>query len=183
MRPESLLRERARVRLEEVGVPDPGSMAEEEVREVLRELRLHELELEMQNQELRETQRELEESRDRLAGMGERYRSLYEFAPVGYLNLDVLGTIESANLRAGRMLRVPRAKRIGRKLSDYVDPADQDRWYFERRAVANGEGAGVLELSLERADGSRLAAELALFAEPAILCAAPQVIEIGDGTD
>ncbi|MEW8020360.1 MAG: hypothetical protein G8D58_06145, partial [gamma proteobacterium symbiont of Phacoides pectinatus] len=62
--------------LEEVEALLPG-----EVRSILHNLQVHQMELEMQNEELRYTQQVLSDSR-------EKYSRLFESAPVGYCNLD-----------------------------------------------------------------------------------------------
>ena len=49
--------------------------------DVIYELRVHQVELEMQNEELRDTQIKLEYSQH-------KYFDLYNFAPIGYLTLD-----------------------------------------------------------------------------------------------
>lgn len=100
-----------------------------------------------------------------LAASEARYRSLYEFAPAGYLTLEVDGTIAQANLGAARTLQVPRSELLGRNLSAFVAPADQDRWFMGRRQAAAGRDVPPLELALERSDGSRLHGELALAAD------------------
>ena len=60
--------------------------------EIIHELRVHQIELEMQNEELRRVQLELEESRDKRQGF-------YDFAPiVGYFTLTHTGVIADVNL-------------------------------------------------------------------------------------
>ncbi len=63
----------------------------EEARKVLHDLRVHHIELELQNEELRRAQAELEASRA-------RYFDLYDLAPVGYCMLSEKGLILEANL-------------------------------------------------------------------------------------
>jgi two-component system sensor histidine kinase UhpB len=124
-----------------------------EVRALVHELEIHKVELEIQNQQLTEAQLTLEESR-------ERYRRLYDLAPIGYLTLDPEGAIVEANLGASLLLSVPRSRLLGRKLSRFVAPRHQDRWHLERRALARGAKRRTLELELVLADGSALHTQL-----------------------
>src|SRR5262245_59180475 len=68
-----------------------------DVKAVLHELEVHQIELEMQNRELTEAQHQIELSRD-------RYVELYDSSPVGYLTLDAKGRIVDLNLCAARLL-------------------------------------------------------------------------------
>jgi c-di-GMP-related signal transduction protein len=82
------LRAAAEVRLASSQTPEASDRPSEEI---LHELRVHQIELEMQNEALRQVQQALEESRD-------RFVDLYEFAPVGYLTLTAHGMISEINL-------------------------------------------------------------------------------------
>jgi PAS domain S-box-containing protein len=77
------------------------------------ELEVHQIELQMQNDELRRVEGEL-------AASEERYRDLYEFAPVCYLSLDISGKILEANLAATHLLGTERANLVNRLFQQYL---------------------------------------------------------------
>ena len=121
--------------------------------ELLHELKVHQVELEMQNEVLRETQIALLESRD-------RYADLYEFAPVGYINLGTDGMIAAINLTATTLLGRARKELLRRAFMSLVVAADQDRWVLHFQEVKKGGGQGRIELTLQRGDGAVVQAQL-----------------------
>lgn len=147
------IRELAESKLAGRTVVDLEKLTPEEIRGFVQELEVHRVELEIQNQQLTEAQLAAEESKD-------RYRQLYESAPIGYLTLDPDGVIVAANLCASELLGLPRARLLGRKLSDFVAKEHQDAWHFVRRALTETRARRSLELSLLLDDGSTLEAQL-----------------------
>jgi len=103
-------------------------LSPEAARRALHELRVHQIELEMQNEELSRTQQELEASR-------ERYFDLYDLAPVGYFTLSEQGLILEANLTAAKLFGVARGVLVKQPLSRFILPEDQDIHYRHRKAL------------------------------------------------
>jgi PAS domain S-box-containing protein len=133
-----------------------GKMSPEAANQLLHELRVHQIELEIQNEELRRVQHNLEASRV-------RYFDLYNLAPVGYLTLSQQGIIIEANLTMANFLGVVRGALVQRPLSHFIFPEDQDSYYFHRKQLVKiGETGGtvVCELRMVRADGSLFWARL-----------------------
>jgi len=94
-----------------------------ETQAIIHELRVHQIELEMQNDELRIAHEELERVRS-------RFFSLYDLAPVGYCSISNDGNIFEANLTLCKMLGVNRGALIGKKISQFVVNDDQDIYYL-----------------------------------------------------
>jgi PAS domain S-box-containing protein len=115
--------------------------------ELLQELRVHQIELEMQNDELRRAHHRLEQLHDEYAG-------LYDFAPVGYLTLAQDGLITKANRTAAAMLGVERDLLPGMKLARFVARADQDAFYKFRHAAGVKGQHQTADFGFVRADGS-----------------------------
>jgi PAS domain S-box-containing protein len=104
------------------------TLSPEVARRALHELRVHQIELEMQNEELRRAQEELEVSRA-------RYFDLYDLAPVAYFTLSEEGLILEANLTAAKLLGVTRGALVKQHLSRFVLREDQDIYYLHRKAL------------------------------------------------
>jgi PAS domain S-box-containing protein len=117
------------------------NMSSDELRHVIEELKIHRIELEMQNQELLDTQEELEKSR-------QKYSDLYDFAPVGYMTLNPDGKIMEANLTATKIIDVPRASLIGTNIYRYFANQDRDSLYFHLRKIFKNHGKYTCEIRL-----------------------------------
>ncbi len=115
------LRRRAEARLidkrksRRVDAEVPTTVSETE--RLVQELQIHQIELEMQNEELTRARDEAEAER-------ERYLDLYDFAPVGYLTLDVNGVIRQMNLTGARLLGGERSRLLNRRFGPFVSEAD-----------------------------------------------------------
>lgn len=119
------------------------ALAPDEAAVVLHELRVHQIELEMQNEELRRAQTELEASRA-------RYFDLYDLAPVGYLTLSEQGLILEANLTAAGLLGVGRGALVRQRLTAFIVPEDQDTYFRHRRRLAETGATQVCEVRMLR---------------------------------
>lgn len=137
------LRRRAEEKLRTVDAPAPEELSLGEVRVMVHELRVHQIELEIQNEELRRAQLALEESRA-------RYFELYDLAPIGYVTLSPGGTIIEANLTAAALFGKDRADLVRQLLSRFVMPEDQDVYYHCRRELMRTGSPQVCELRMLR---------------------------------
>lgn len=127
--------------------PEPlGELSPMDARRVIHELRVHQIELELQNEELRRTQESLEASRS-------RYFDLYDLAPVSYFTVSEEGTILEVNLTGSRLLDVARTALVGRPLNLFILPEDQDSFYLATRQLVNTDREQALELRMNRSDG------------------------------
>src|SRR5438105_7556094 len=89
------------------------TVMQEQTTDFIKELQVHQLELEIQNRELREIQQQLARSRM-------RYADLYDFSPIGYASLDENGRIEEINITGGKLLGENPHKLIGRSFTEFI---------------------------------------------------------------
>ena len=97
----AVLRHSAEARLRSKASGENLPQTEADLRRLLHEFEVHQVELEMQNEELRLAREELELSRN-------KYAELYDFAPVGYFTLDANGLIQEVNLAGAQLLGIER---------------------------------------------------------------------------
>ncbi|MBF0495851.1 MAG: response regulator [Deltaproteobacteria bacterium] len=129
-------------------VPAQEALSPEAAQQLLHELRVNQIELEMQNEELRRTQVELEASRA-------RYFDLYDLAPVGYFTISEKGIILEANLTGAGLFGAPRNELPRQPLNRFVFPEDRDVYYHHcRRLFKTGEPQ-VCELRMVRWNGTQ----------------------------
>src|SRR5580658_6142786 len=127
--PEEDIRSALRRRAEAIALENAAHAPEDlQPQHALHELRVHQIELEMQNEELRRAQEELEISR-------ERYFDLYDLAPVGYFTLSEHGIILEANLTGAKLLGIARGALVKQPLSRFILPEDQDIHFRHRKAL------------------------------------------------
>ncbi len=92
------------------------------VNELLNEVRVVQLELEVQNQELKASYESLEAERMKLAGF-------FDLAPVGYLILNRRALLEDINQAGLDMLMVKRPQIIGKRLQEFLDPEESELFH------------------------------------------------------
>ncbi|HET6720742.1 MAG TPA: ATP-binding protein, partial [Rhodocyclaceae bacterium] len=129
------------------------ALSPQETQRLLHELRVHQIELEMQNDELRRTQFEWGLARA-------RYFDLYDLAPVGYCTLDEQGLIREANLTSATLLGVPRAALVQQPIQRFIAKADQDNYYLHCKRLIEIGQAQACELSMVKHDGTSFWAHL-----------------------
>ena len=144
------LRRRAEQRVRQAIGDPPGDSGppSSDASQLLHDLRVHQVELEMQNEELRRTEAELEASRA-------RYFDLYERAPVGYLTINEAGLVVEANLTASTLLGVTRGALVKQPMTRFLVPEDQDQYYLYRKRLFATGAPQVIDLRVRRRDGTQ----------------------------
>ena len=90
-----------------------ASLKEVDILKLIQELDLHQIELEMQNEELRL-------ANDKAETAIEKYKAIYDFAPMGYFTLDREGTICELNLSGAIMIGTERSRLVGRNFQLFL---------------------------------------------------------------
>jgi len=153
----SRLRQQAEERLR-ITNEDMQHMSTSQIRRLVYELQITQIELQLQNEELQLAQVELETVRS-------RYQYLYDYAPVGYLTLAPDGVILEANLTAATMLNTERKRLIGALLARLLATEARDTLYLHLRQAAEESGPCSCDVVVPQANGLPLWLRLESVAE------------------
>ncbi len=121
--------------------------AEAVQQELLHDLQVHQIELQTQNEDLRIAQEQLAAARD-------RYRDLYDFAPVGYLTIDEHGCLLQVNFTfSGLLGGIEREHLLHKPLAHSIARESQDDFHFFWQRLKQCETMETVELRVHREDG------------------------------
>ncbi len=117
-----ILRQKAEEKLK-ASKKKTGQVIEADVKKLLHELQVHQIELEMQNEELREANETAETAL-------KKYTMLYDFAPMGYFTVEKDGSISELNFTGAEMLGEKRFSLLNSNFKLFV--AEGSRSEFNR---------------------------------------------------
>ncbi len=114
---------------------------------LLHELQVRGIELEMQNEQLQETMVKLAESYI-------QFTDLYEYAPIGYLTVDLQGVITKINLQGASLFFEDRSCLIDRRLAIFIAESDRNKWAHHFSQLVSSGAKNSIELTLELKNGA-----------------------------
>jgi len=120
-----------------------------DLKKILHELQVHQLELEMQNEELRRVQDMLEQEKL-------KYTDLFEYSPVGYLVMDKQGKIRDINQTLCLMLGISKSLVTGKNLSSFLNPESQDVFYLHVQNLLSKGRSASCKLIMKNTDKKEL---------------------------
>lgn len=113
-----MLRMKAEEKLKEKQITIDKPVTETEVKRLLHELQVHQIELEMQNEELHQANETAEAAL-------KKYTMLYDLAPMGYFTLDSDGSICELNFTGAEMLHDKRFALINSNFKLFIAAESQ----------------------------------------------------------
>jgi PAS domain S-box-containing protein len=117
-----------------------------EVKNLLHDYQVYQVELEIQNEELRDAQKQLETARDRFA-------RLFNDAPVGYLTIDEYGIIGQTNQTFASMVGQSPQQLSGQAMVDCIIPADRSAFHGRFKAFFKNPAGKQLDFTLRGKPG------------------------------
>lgn len=108
-----MLRNKAEKQLKEKQKAIDNKIAEADIKKLLHELQVHQIELEMQNEELRQAYDTIEQAL-------KKYTMLYDYSPMGYFTIDKQGEIHDLNFSGAEMLNEKRFSLINTNFKLFI---------------------------------------------------------------
>lgn len=135
------LRSKAEKRLKESRKSLDMSVLESDVKKLLHELQVHQIELEMQNDELIKANETAEAAL-------KKYTMLYDFAPMGYFTLEPDGSICELNFTGAEMIGDKRISLVGANFKLFISEASKPEFnkFFKRVYSSNSRESCTVKL-------------------------------------
>ena len=141
-----LLREQAKDELRK-GKKIDTSLYEKDLKGLVEELSIYQIELEHQNQELYKSQEEIQQSKD-------RYLDLFDNAPISYLIVDANGVIKDINQTACLLFESNKHDFRGTKITKIIHPDYQDIYYIYLRTLINQKHNQTCDIKLRKSNST-----------------------------
>jgi PAS domain-containing protein len=139
-----MLRLKAEKQLEENTKALNKSVLESDVKKLLHELQVHQIELEMQNEELIRANETAETAL-------KKYTMLYDFAPMGYFTLGTDGSILDLNFTGAEILGEKRIGLVGTNFKLFVSDTSKPLFnkFFRKVLASNAKESCQISLGYE----------------------------------
>ncbi len=171
-----LLRKMAEAKFSAAEVDLSAVMSRDETWKLMHELKVHQIELEMQNEELLRSETELEAA-------WARYFDLYDMAPAGYLTVNEKGVVLEANLTLAGYLGVTKGALKDKVFAASLSSEGADTWHLFQKKLFETCEPQSCELRLLRAHDhpfwARINATFAIDAQNTPVCRAV-VVDISE---
>jgi two-component system CheB/CheR fusion protein len=116
-------------------------LSSEDLKYLVHELSVHQIELEMQNEELKEARIQLEVSLN-------KFSDLYNFAPIAYFTLDPTGQIDDINLSGMNMLSQEKRYLQNKHFQNFILQEYKDRFHSFLSRVFSTKSKQTCELEI-----------------------------------
>ncbi|MCF7794456.1 MAG: PAS domain S-box protein [Candidatus Cloacimonetes bacterium] len=161
---EELIRENQKLQDELAKLQESVSIrkkAEEEIRKneldsstgkesrIIHELKVHQTELEMQNQMLHQTQNKLQESKN-------HYFALFDKSPIGFVVINNSGIVKNINLTFLQLTDLSRSEVINKTFFDCIHPDDRHIFNSRFKAFYKNPESKNLKLRLLNKNGKNI---------------------------
>jgi len=141
-----ILRLKAEEKLKKKQKKTDKPVIETDVKKLLHELQVHQIELEMQNEELHEANETAETAL-------KKYTMLYDFAPMGYYTLDSDGSICELNFTGADMLGEKRFSLVNSNFKLFISKGSQNVFnnFFRKVYTSNAKESCEVMLGYDNA--------------------------------
>ncbi|MCG8566337.1 MAG: PAS domain S-box protein [Desulfobacterales bacterium] len=124
-----------------------------DLKSLLHDLQVYQVELEVQNNELKQAQQELEIAK-------EHYFQLFNQIPVGYISVDSSGIILKSNQAFQEMIQQPFSRLYRRPFLHFIEPADQNAFLGHFQQFIQNKERHHLDVQLRAVEGKQLDVQL-----------------------